>query len=268
MKDNRKLEQLSVQQLEEMLRQELNKQQPEGDTVRQILAELRTRTEPVDTQSPAVQAAVRKFKADEEAWQKHRRHQACRKWLAGVLSAAAVLCVVLLAVPGAANAESIWARLARWTETVFAFFSSEDDQNDDTYVTDHPGLQQVYDAVTELGITQPVVPTWLPEEYELTELTVKAQPMKRHLYVRFSNGMKEIVYTINTENQLIKSMYSKDNQNVKTYENSGIVHYIVAHGNKTTVIWNAGSMECSVCVEVQEEVLYQIIDSIYEREAS
>lgn len=268
MKDNRKLEQLSVQQLEEMLRQELNKQQPEGDTVRQILAELRTRTEPVDTQSPAVQAAVRKFKADEEAWQKRRRHQACRKWLAGVLSAAAVLCVVLLAVPGAANAESIWERLARWTETVFAFFSSEDDQSDDTYVTDHPGLQQVYDAVTELGITQPVVPTWLPEEYELSKLSVHQQPAKARIYAKFNAGTNLIAYTINENQDYAVTQYSKDEEGIETYENGGIIHYILRNGNRITAIWNTESIECSVCVEGQEEVLYQIIDSIYEREAS
>ena len=268
MKDNIQIEQLSTQQLKEMLYEELDRQQPEGDLVRQLMAELKARSKPVDARQPAIQAAVQKFKADEAAWQKRYRWQKGKKWLAGTLAAAALLCVVLLAAPNAANAESIWARLAKWSETVFAFFCSEDDQSSYTYVTDHPGLQQVYDAVTELGITQPVVPTWLPEEYDLTKLSVHQQPAKARVYAKFSVGINQIAYTINENQQYAITQYSKDEKDIETYENGGVVHYILRNGNKVTAIWNTESIECSICVEGQEEVLYQIIDSIYETEAS
>lgn len=268
MKDNIQIEQLSTQQLKEMLYEELDRQQPEGDLVRQLMAELKARSKPVDARQPAIQAAVQKFKADEAAWQKRYRWQKGKKWLAGTLAAAALLCVVLLAAPNAANAESIWARLAKWSETVFAFFGCEDDQSGYTYVTDHPGLQQVYDAVTELGITQPVVPTWLPEEYELTELKVSQQPTKEQVHAKFSTKETEIVYTTSVRNKYATTQYSKDAKDVQTYENGGIIHYILRNGDRITAIWDIEDIECSVCVEIQEEVLYQIIDSIYETEAS
>ena len=53
---------------------------------------------------------------------------------------------------------------------MFAFFSPDEPTQaieEYEFRTEHPGLQEVYDAVAGLGVTEPVVPMWIPEGYTL-----------------------------------------------------------------------------------------------------
>ena len=80
--------------------------------------------------------------------------------IASVLVAITLLFALL---PTQANAETWWERLARWSDDFFSFFNpNESEMTEDVYIfqTDNEGLQQVYDKVVELGITEPVVPMW------------------------------------------------------------------------------------------------------------
>ena len=47
--------------------------------------------------------------------------------------------------------------------------TERNEQPEYVFETDHPGLQQIYDAVVEMGVTEPVVPMWVPEGYDLVE---------------------------------------------------------------------------------------------------
>lgn len=269
MKDNIQVKQLPTQQLEDMLHKELNKLQPDGELVRKLLSELESRSEPIDLDQPAVQKAAQRFQqncAADEARQQMQRVHKYRKWILSTVAAAIALCVLLLVVPGTANAESAWERLARWTDTVFEFFSPGDVQEEYVYTTDHPGLQQVYDEVADLGVTRPVVPMWIPEEYELTYLDIVPQRKKIQVRAKFSYATSEIMFVFEVYNQDSTRKHLKDDQRVGIYENDGIIHYILSNDSTTTVTWIIENIECSIYVDVQEDVLYKILDSIYEME--
>lgn len=269
MKDNIQVKQLPTQQLEDMLHKELNKLQPDGELVRKLLSELESRSEPIDLDQPAVQKAAQRFQqncAADEARQQMQRVHKYRKWILSTVAAAIALCVLVLVAPGTANAENAWERLAKWTDTVFGFFNINDMQTEDIYNTDNPGLQQVYDAATGFGVTQAVVPSWLPENSQLLELKIINQQAKEKIYALFQSDTSIITYVIkiNYENTFYK--YPKDDMSVTQYETGGIIHYIASNNGATTATWVVDNIECSISVEGQENMIYMIIDSIYDKE--
>lgn len=257
--NNLHMDQLPAEQLKSLLQEELEKERPDAELVRQLLQELEQRIE------PAGQDRWQQFR--EEAAEKQRRADSRKRWLVSSVAILLMVCLLVMTIPGEASAESIWAKLARWTDSVFEFLNPSDAQGGYTYTTNHPGLQQVYDTVAELGVTQPVVPMWLPEEYELTSLEKIQQKNKKVIIARFYSEKEEIVFSLHVFDKDTASFYAKDAEQVEVIERAGVDHYITANGRMTTVTWAVENIECTISIDSQEEILIPILDSIYEMEA-
>lgn len=258
------LEQLPEEELKDLLQAELEQPEPDGDSVRLILRVLgekgRGREAPMTPRK-------------EQAWQTYcRRVESLRRSrtlrLAPALRAAAVVLVLTLCLatlPRQAQAESFWEMLQRWSTTVIQFFGREDSFYEDQYLfqTENPGLQQVYDAVVELGVTDPVVPMWLPEGCELISLSERNSPMQSGLCASFSFGETEIVYKIDIYDGEPAHQFYRDDTHYETLEQDGTIFHITRNIDQWTVIWSKGHIECSMGIDCSEEVLKRILESIY-----
>lgn len=183
-----------------------------------------------------------------------------------VASAILVLGLLFAIVPQEAGAKSFWDRFLHMTESIFEFFDpsdSNDHRVEYEFVTDHPGLQQVYEAVAELGVTEPVVPTWLPEGYELVELKVENTPTVVRMYAGFASSCADIVYKLDLYNSLVTHDYFKDATFYETQEHGGVTHYVMCNNERWVAIWVRDNVECSLSIECQEETLDEILRSIY-----
>ena len=164
------IEQMSTEQLDEMLQHELEKESVDESAVHLIMEVLEKRDQDMPVEiNPQVAAAWERYQTHTPV--QHRPKLSFRNWSVRIAAAAAVVIVLAFAVPQSAEAEGVWERLFRWTDSIFEFFVPGDEMAAQEYIfqTDNPGLQQVYDTVTAMGITDPVVPMWLPEGYELVE---------------------------------------------------------------------------------------------------
>jgi hypothetical protein len=132
-----------------------------------------------------------------------------------------------------------------------------------TFTTDNPGLQQVYDAVVELGITEPVVPMWLPEKYHVIELDRKETPMSKYIWATFSDDKSLIVYKLNIYQGEPAHQYYKDDTHYEKYEQNGIVYYITQNNGWWTAVWTKENIECVLSLDCQEETLRRILRSIH-----
>jgi hypothetical protein len=180
-----------------------------------------------------------------------------------------VLLMLTVLLPQKAEATNFFRRFIAWTEDVFSFISpSEDDSHREEYVfrTNNPGLQQVYDTVTGLGITAPVVPMWLPEGYELTKCEVVKNPIKNSLTAEFIAGTSVAVYQLYFYSDNITSMYFKDGEILFETEKYGITHTILRNQNLLTAAWSTDNIECAIFIDCPEEVLMRILESIYSME--
>lgn len=264
------LNQLSTQELDEILRDELRKPLVDGDKVREIIRVLeeREKDNPVEMTTQA-QAVLDRFQAQEQRRTKRRKPTA-RSWVIRVLPMAAVLCLILLAVvPQPAKAESWWERFARWTDGIFAFVNNgEADGEQPQYVfhTDNQGLQQVYDAVTGLGITQPVVPMWIPEGYELKTLEQKPTMENVNVIAIFSNGEKELVFRVFILVGDTANKYQKDKTDVVEFEFGEITHNIMRNADMWSVVWRNQNVECVLLADCEKDALQKVIRSVYATE--
>jgi len=268
------LEQMSTESLREMLDKELHTEPMNDDAIRLLLSILRERRKDVPAEmTPNLERAWEKYQRDtDKIWKESRRSRRIRSWAMRAAAAAAVLVLVLVPiVPQEAGAESLWEALTRWTTQIVEFFGPKDnDHRIETYAfkTDNPGLHQVYDAVVELGVTDPVVPMWLPEGYELGELEVIQHPAKTRVHSLFRNGESPIVFCVDVYNADVSRKYQKDETNADYYEYSGVIHQILQNVDNNTVVWSINSVECFLAIDCQEEILEEILKSIYIRRAT
>ena len=258
----------SSDQLRVMLRAETGKENPNDDLVLAILHILEDR-EP-DDPGPVSDR-------EEAAWKLFQQRVKARKkrirlnWKSLAHAAVLLLVVGLLfaAIPNEAEADNWWDRIARWTDDFFAFFREEEEETfnleDYEFRTDNPGLQQLYDAVAELGITEPVVPMWLPEGYELAELKVHTMRDEEQLVAVFKDPEKTIIYQVTVLSTDKRELYPKDDASVWQQELCGTTFHIMRNHEIWVVAWKKDNIECSIFVDCQEEILYEMLNSIYFR---
>ena len=261
-------EPLSTPELEAMLQAELDRRPPDDEKVILLLHILEAREKDLPLQLSA---------REEEAWQRYKQKVMSRKgkkqfpirWLSVAASIVLIVTVLVSVVPQQAEAESFWEMLQRITSTVMGYFGREDIFGEMTYSfeTENPGLQQVYDAVMELGVTEPVVPMWLPDGYVLNEIKSIEFPMAKGVHALFSNKNDEIVYKLDVYNGEPAHQYYKDDSHYESHEREGTTYYITQNNNWWSVVWARENIECFLTLECTEDTLWKILESIHVTEA-
>ena len=262
------LERMETQQLDTMLHDELRKEQSDGQLIRLIGSVLRERER--DT-LPEITPEIQK--AWEQYQEKTNPQQSTTKRVRTYVVRAASLILVLLTLaallPKQAEAMNIFERFIAWTSDVFSLLSpSERGKQEDAYEfrTDNPGLQQVYDKVTELGVTVPVVPSWLPEGYDLKEFLLEKAPDVIFITATFSNDRTDAVYQLNVYNGNITSAYSKDTKVIRVVEMNNVEHTLMHNNELLVAVWATENIECAINIDCEEEELNRILKSIYTME--
>lgn len=265
-------EQLSTEKLDELLDAELHRETPDENAIRMIFSILRERDKDRPREvTPQIQAAWEKYQdKTEELDRKETQPRQIRNWVVRAASIAAVLVVLLMVVvPKQADAESFWEVLQRWTAEIVEFFSPTDNSHrlaEYEFVTDNPGLQQVYDAVVELGVTDPVVPMWLPEVGEVNECRTIITPVSTGLFATLPNNGGEVVYKLDVYNTDVSHAYHGDGTEVIKFTQDEITFNILPNNDAWVVIWTIDNIECSIAIDCQEDDLYKILKSIYTME--
>lgn len=264
------LEQMPTDQLDDMLQNELDQEHPDGNSVRLILDILREREKdcPVEM-TPEIANAWEKYQQDvAQQEEEFSRPKPIRRWVLRIGAAAASLILVLsMFEPVRATAGNLWKIVAGGSDLIFRYENiGEETEAPEEYVfvTDNPGLQQVYDAVEEeLGVTFPLVNAWFPEEYELAEVFTVDTPAYKGVHARFVSGEKEAFLRYDYMKVDVSPDYDKTFVKVDEKEINGIIHNILTNNGKYIVSWTNGYLKCSIYIDCQEEILNNIIWSIY-----
>lgn len=260
------LDEIPTDQLKQMLDEELQKEKTDPASVKLILAVLEERhaEEPKPVSSVSEEARRRYQERMEELFPPEPR-----KRCTPLLRVASVLLVVGLlfatVLPQKAEAETFWEMLQRLTGSVVEFLSWNELLVEESYiyVTDDPGLQQVYDAVAELGVTEPLVPMWLPDGSELVELDSWNTPVANGVWAVFSLNGNEIFYQVNVYNGEPAHQYYRDDSHYESYELEGATYNITRNNDRWSVIWAKDNIECHITLDCQEDTLRSILKSIY-----
>ena len=262
------LSKLSREYLRGMLAAELRKEpaQLNGERIRALRQELARRgPDPALEDDAAVEAACGKFLAETSGTRPIRK-RICRSFLA-VAASLLLLTALFFALPKAAEANDIKNVIGWWNDSVFRFVKPGETPIEEEYVfkTDHPGLQQIYDAVADLGVTVPVVPTDLSKEYELTELKVYHMNGKVAITACLANGLNKYLISIVVHNDSDNLRLEKSTERVSVWDFAGIEHAVMFNTENCSVSWIIDRIECTVVTNCKEDV-YNLIKSIYTSE--
>lgn len=259
------LKEMSSEQLSRLIQEETVKESPNDDLVLGALdiLEDREKDNPMKL-GPKGKAAWIKYQAKARA----RQRETVLLWKPLMQVASVLLAITLLfaLLPTQANAETWWERLARWTDDFFSFFNpSEPEVQEDDYLfkTNNEGLQEIYDAVLKMGITEPVVPMWLPNDFKMSSLICKETPAYNYVCGTFSDGDLVCTIRINLFHQEKPNHYFKSEPDAIVYEQQGTEFIILQNEDKHSVVWTIDNTECSIFIDCQEDVLYEILESIY-----
>lgn len=264
----RELEQMPTSQLDALLQNEIRKEAPNENIVLPILKviEERERDYPVEVSEQVMSVWAQyqeRVKPQHNAMKNHKRPR-----FAWVATMAAVICLIVLSLPLAANADSALDVLYRVTSTIVEFFRPDgrisDSEGEYIFETDNPGLQQVYDTIAKMGVTVPVVPMWLPEGAVLTELKESEIPGGIKVYAKFDFEGSASVIQIMIFEDVTPTQYEQDN-GVEIYDVCEVKHIIVDNGDYLSAVWSNGNIEGMVNITENKDDLRKIIASIYWR---
>jgi len=179
---------------------------------------------------------------------------------------AAILCVLLIAVPIVSGLPFVQQMLATWNEDYFWIETPGTPvAPPEGYVfqTDNPGLQQLYNAVTELGITQPVVPMWLPEELDdflmdtvLTEDEVKISSF-------FHSDDEELIILLERKENMESEM-CKNESDPEIWLLMDREHFCISNNNMSKVVWQIDEYEITIMGSIDNTLMYSIVNSVYQ----
>ena len=187
-------------------------------------------------------------------------------WRKRFAMAAAALCLVLLVFPIASGTPFIQKLVAKWNEDFFWIETPGTPvelPEDYAFQTDNPGLQQLYDAVTELGITEPVVPMWLPEGFEIVSIEIITGNNTKILSYFAVDNVKFAFY-IEERKSNVEQFKSFDCPEI--WEYVGIKHFCLSNHVGTKVVWNNGNYDMTIVSTLDKNVVESIVQSIYNRE--
>ena len=180
------------------------------------------------------------------------------RWLRSLTATAAILAILLVgSVTAQAFGLNIWETVVKWTQETFHFGEwGNSNTNDDSLYT---SLQE---ALEEGNVLEPLVPTWIPVGYEMSEITVERSPLTKKYVAKYINGEQVLRITVQDYLEKIPVYVEQSDGLVEKYEVAGVTYYLLENNKRTQAVWIVDSFECSILGDLTIEELKLMIDSI------
>ena len=276
-KDFSFLQKMSTEELQEILRRDMDLDEDESDMdlVLNVMEVLEARENESESEQDAENALVKlrelinsraaMFAEDVSSENinspdKPRRSELL--WLR-IGSVAALVALVISIGFTAANAKGydLWGGMVRWTKETFSFGEKKESFDRNVAFANLDAILQ------DLGITEPTLPNWLPEQYFCEDIQVFESPSERRISA-FATANKNSLFIHITETiqeDTNPRHYGISDDSVYTYEVHGVTHYIAKNNNSTRIVWANGNIQVELEFIAFSLDAKRIIDSIYER---
>lgn len=189
--------------------------------------------------------------------------------------AAVVACLVVFALPAATGHENFLTMIGVWTDDSFQFGSSGiPSQNPVVHtkpvVTAQPGntYETLQTALDAYGITEVSEPTWFPADVEQRNVSVFEVPdlgkVEFNASYLFEGATASISYVWYQNSDPIR-VYEKNGVLIRFYEVNNVTYYLFENGKRNIAAWIKGSCQCTIRTDLPMSDMEKIIDSMYER---
>lgn len=274
-KDFSILQKMSTEELQEILRRDmdLDKDESDMDLVLNVMEVLEARENENESEQDAENALVKlrelinsrdaMFAEDVSSENinspdKPRRSELL--WLR-IGSVAALVALVISIGFTAANAKGydLWGGMVRWTKETFSFgekkaaFSSNE-----TYA-------ELKEVLTSQGIVIPVLPTWLPEQYTFEDVRMFEDPSRCRITALAGADNQSFCFQLVKYNNINSGdrIYEVNGDSVQQYNVNAITHYIMRNEDAIQIVWARDLYQ--IVLEFSDSTINaeKVIDSIY-----
>lgn len=264
--DFAKYDSMTTEELEELLRSDAEMtgtQESDTEKILYIMEVLTERKRKNGHTGNTAQEAYESFKQNympetdsDTASPKTKGRSLC--WVRRLAAAAAVLAVLLAgSVTAKAFGLNIWQAVVQWTQETFHFgdWGNSDADNSLPYAS----LQEAL----EKGNTPAwLVPTQIPEGFNLTDITVEQNPLKKTYKAIYTNAEKNLVITVRDYLDADPVYVEQSDGLVEKYEDSGITYYLFENNEQVHSVWIVDSYECYISGNITIDELKMMIRSI------
>lgn len=190
------------------------------------------------------------------------------------IAAIIVLLIASLTVP-VAGYGNLLEMIGSWTADQFTFIATGQHRNSDqgeaddgkVNITDPQAGSELRQVLQEHGISEPVVPSWLPDGFELIgEVFVQEYPDFGKTEFSAAYSSEDDFYTIGVIQYAVpidSSTYEKSSEEPEVFVAGDIEHYIIQNTDTCIAAWYVGNLECSINTSLSISDLERAIDSIY-----
>ena len=177
----------------------------------------------------------------------------------GILVAAVLVLFLAVSVVASAMGFNIWRAAVTWDKDNIDISSV----SGEIVEVDDP-LQGLRNSLAADGYTNAVVPYYLPDGYNPTEINNSVSALGKHYDVILQKDSNSILLSYSIPTSDYNSFIPRDDTEPEIYSVHGIEHYIILNEGKYGAFWSAGDVVCTISgVEAKEELLL-MINSIYE----
>lgn len=283
------LDKLSTEELEKLLRQDIEADSEEVPDIAYISAILEViherRALEAEQESVDVEAAWQNFqqfyredplslqndspRPEPSPHPRRSERKAKSKKQGGWRRLLPIAAIVAVLVCGSMAASAfgfdLFQLFAGWNSEHFQFVSPWRTEEADEQSVEDP-FRQLRSAVERLS-DSPIVPNWAPSgtiALDHISQETMSDKVKISAIYEYDEGHFNFVIYIYEVPQEETAIYQKDNNTVTEYVECGITYYLMSNNGKYGVGWTNGNAECSIQGDLTLEDLQKMIDSIYE----
>ena len=171
----------------------------------------------------------------------------------GLIAAAVVALMAIIAITASAMGFNLWGWVPKWNSELLSFEAEESEQ---------PKAKHISDVLSELGISESLYPSWLPEDLEQTEAILDSDPL--FLLEAFHGGDRFLSITISPTYGSETAVYQKEGVSPLEYIAGNTVHYIFDNTTEIIAVWYTENYTTVIAGNISKEEMQIIIDSVYE----
>lgn len=179
------------------------------------------------------------------------------------IAAVAASLVLVFSLSVTANAFSfldVWDAVVTWAQETFSFSMGVEVSEPKT--EDDFEYESLKDLLSKHNQNPDIVPTWIPEKYQLTDLRFEASPVQETFLAVYHCGDEVLKISVQSYLSQHPEQIEMSENYSETYVHSGIEYYLFSNNNQHQAAWMVESYECYISGDVSADEMKIMINSI------
>ena len=265
-----KFDTMTTEELEEILRLDLIAPEGQGSDMETLLYVMEVLADRRKMNGHAENEALKAYESFKQNYMPEiqtarkpvvKHNHSKLRWLRSLSAAAAVLVIILLGtVTAKAFGVDVWEAVITWTQETFHIGGYG--QTVEPGTDDHFAYDSLQEALQQRNINDALVPTWIPDGYELVDIKVEETPLSDIYHGYYQNGEKRLKISVRNHLTANPEYMEQSSDFNEIYEVAGTKYYIFTNNMQIQAVWIFDSYECYLSGHVTIDELKMMIDSI------